>query len=125
MSTSYLTTPIYYVNDQPHIGHCYTTILADVLARFWRLFGRDQVFFLTGTDEHADKVVASAREHGVLPQEWADRNAAQFRRAFEVIGSSHDDFIRTTEPRHRDRVPEYIARLQKSGDVYLGDYEGW
>ncbi|MBL9030348.1 MAG: methionine--tRNA ligase [Phycisphaerae bacterium] len=139
MPPFYITTPIYYVNDRPHIGHCYTTLLADVAARFQRLVRGStptgtppagtadlpSVFFLTGTDEHADKVVTSAAEHGVSPQQWADQNAAEFKRAFEFIGSSHDDFIRTTEPRHRDRVAVYLAALLASGDVYRGEYTGW
>lgn len=134
MDPFYLTTPIYYVNDRPHIGHCYTTLVADVAARFQRLIrgggaargdGTPEVFLLTGTDEHADKVVVSAREHGVSPQEWADRNAAEFRKAFEFMGVSFDDFIRTTEPRHKDKVPGYIRRLVKHGDVYKGEYTGW
>jgi methionyl-tRNA synthetase len=122
--TFYVTTPIYYVNDKPHIGHCYTTLLADALARFQRLDGRD-VFFLTGTDEHAEKVVSSAREHGVTPLEWANQNAAAFQRAFADLGFTHSDFIRTTEPRHTDRVTGYIERLLETGAVALGDYEGW
>lgn len=151
----YITTPIYYVNDRPHIGHCYTTLLADAAARFQRLArgldldGRDEptraggppdaarraappqapararVFFLTGTDEHADKVVTSGAEHGVGPLEWATRNADQFRAAFGAMNFSHDDFIRTTEDRHKTRVHAYIRRLQHAGDIYLGDYVGW
>ncbi len=120
----YLTTPIYYVNDKPHIGHCYTTLLADIAARFQRLFGRD-VFFLTGTDEHADKVVTSAAAHNLSPIQWADRNAAEFEAAFRAFGCSNDDFVRTTQPRHIGKVEAYIRRLQASGDIYLGDYEGW
>lgn len=122
--TYYVTTPIYYVNDKPHIGHCYTTLLADVVARFERLRGRD-VFFLTGTDEHADKVVTSAAEHGVTPIQWADRNAAEFVQAFGACNFSNDDFVRTTQRRHIEKVEAYIARLKDTGDVYLGDYEGW
>ncbi len=136
MDPFYITTPIYYVNDRPHIGHCYTTLVADVAARFQRLIrgqgsgvrgqgSGDGVFFLTGTDEHADKVVVSAREHAVSPQEWADRNAAEFRAAFEFMGISNDDFIRTTEPRHKDKIPGYIRRLMQHGDVYKGEYTGW
>lgn len=138
----YLTTPIYYVNDRPHIGHCYTTLLADVMARYQRLIrgeamdgsaggagggagGSRDVFFLTGTDEHADKVVISAAEHGATPQQWADRNAAEFKKAFAWIGASNDDFIRTTEPRHKDKVTAYISRLMQSGDIYKGEYTGW
>ncbi len=127
MKTRYLTTPIYYVNDRPHIGHCYTTLVADAAARFERLaLGRPQdVFFLTGTDEHADKVVTSAAAHGVTPIQWADQNAAEFRKAFAFIGTTHDDFIRTTEERHKTKVGEYVRELQKRGAIYLGDYSGW
>lgn len=120
----YVTTPIYYVNDRPHVGHCYTTMVADCLARFHRLDGRD-VFFLTGTDEHAEKVVSSAAERGVTPLEWADRNAAEFQRAFAELGFTNDDFIRTSEPRHTEKVEGYIRRLMEVGAVELGDYEGW
>ncbi len=125
----YVTTPIYYVNDRPHIGHCYTTLLADVAARFARLIegpgARDNVFFLTGTDEHAEKVVISAREHDMSPQAWADFNAGEFAKAFEAMGFSHDDFVRTSEDRHKDKASAYIQRLIDSGDIELGDYEGW
>jgi methionyl-tRNA synthetase len=120
----YVTTPIYYVNDRPHIGHCYTTLIADVAARAQRLIGRE-VFFLTGTDEHAEKVVTSAAAHGMTPQEWADANAAQFREAFSFMGFSNDDFVRTTEERHKTRASAYIQRLMASGDIELGDYTGW
>jgi methionyl-tRNA synthetase len=120
----YITTPIYYVNDKPHIGHCYTTLVADIAARAHRLIG-DDVFFLTGTDEHAEKVVARAAEHGVSPQTWADRNAAAFIDAFAFMNFSHDDFIRTTEDRHKTKASAYIQRLVDSGDIELGDYSGW
>ncbi len=120
----YVTTPIYYVNDRPHIGHCYTTVVADVAARFARLLGRD-VFFLTGTDEHAEKVVSTARERGLTPRQWADANAEQFRRAFRLMGVAESDFMRTSEDRHKTRASAYIRRLMDSGDVYLGDYVGW
>lgn len=139
MNPYYLTTPIYYVNDRPHIGHCYTTVVADIAARFQRLLrgqplgggagqgrpGPDAVFLLTGTDEHADKVVTSAAAHGVGPQAWADQNSAEFRRAFAFMNCSYDDFIRTTEPRHKERVGGYIRRLLDSGDIYKGEYTGW
>lgn len=125
MAPFYLTTPIYYVNDKPHIGHCYTTLLADCLARFERLRRGGGVFMLTGTDEHADKVVTSAAANGATPQEWADRNAAEFKKAFEFMGIVYDDFIRTTEPRHKDKVPVYIKRLMDSGDIYRGEFTGW
>ncbi|RMH24434.1 MAG: methionine--tRNA ligase [Planctomycetota bacterium] len=120
----YVTTPIYYVNDRPHIGHCYTTLLADAAARMNRLLGRE-TFFLTGTDEHAEKVVAAAAEHGLSPMDWASRNAEAFREAFAELDISNDDFIRTSEPRHTERLAGYIRRLQDSGDIALGDYEGW
>src|SRR5678816_2174874 len=127
MAPYYITTPIYYVNDRPHIGHCYTTLLADVATRMQLLLrgSGEGVFFLTGTDEHADKVVTSAAQHGVGPQEWADKNAAEFRKAFEFMGCGYSDFIRTTEPRHKDKVIRYIESLQKSGDIYQGEYTGW
>ncbi|GJQ29549.1 MAG: methionine--tRNA ligase [Phycisphaerae bacterium] len=129
----YLTTPIYYVNDRPHIGHCYTTVVADVVARFERLRrgSAADVFLLTGTDEHADKVVTSAAAHGKSPQQWADQNAEEFRKAFAFMGVSNDDFIRTTEPRHRDRVPHYIRALMNAkgpdgkGLIYRGEFTGW
>ncbi len=120
----YISTPIYYVNDRPHIGHCYTTLLADAAARYHRLLGRD-VFFLTGTDEHADRVVTTGAEHGCTPIQWADRNAAEFQRAFSLLNFSNDDFVRTTQDRHTSKVREFISRLESKGDVYLGDYEGW
>lgn len=120
----YITTPIYYVNDRPHIGHCYTTLVGDVAARMARLVGRD-TFFLTGTDEHAEKVVTSATQRGLTPIQWADQNAAEFRAAFEAMNFSNDDFVRTTEARHISRASHYIEKLVKSGDIALGDYEGW
>lgn len=120
----YVTTPIYYVNDRPHIGHCYTTLVGDVAARMARLVGRE-VFFLTGTDEHAEKVVASATQRGLTPIQWADQNAAEFRAAFGAMNFSNDDFVRTTEARHVSRASAYIEKLVASGDIALGDYEGW
>lgn len=126
-SPAYLTTPIYYVNDRPHIGHCYSTVVADVAARYARLIGGTSrpVFFLTGTDEHAEKVVETARQRGLTPLQWADLNAAEFAKAFELFGCSHDDFIRTTQDRHKNKVQQYITQLQEKGDIYQGDYTGW
>jgi methionine--tRNA ligase len=123
-SPFFITTPIYYVNDRPHIGHCYTTTVADAAARFARLLGRD-VFFLTGTDEHGQKVEKSAAAKGVTPQQLADENAAHFQDAMKLIGSSHNDFIRTTQPRHTRQVQSAFKKLLASGDVYLGTFEGW
>ncbi len=120
----YVTTPIYYVNDRPHIGHVYTTTIADIAARFHRLCG-DEVFFLTGTDEHAAKVVDSAAEHGVTAQQWADQNAKAFQDTFAKLGIRNDDFIRTSQERHKVKVQQYVGELLETGDVYLGDYEGW
>ncbi len=120
----YVTTPIYYVNDRPHIGHVYTTTLADIVARYHRLRG-DDVFFLTGTDEHAAKVVDSAAAHNVTPQQWADQNADAFKQTFARLGMSNTDFIRTSEDRHKTRVIEYVKQLLATGDVYEGQYEGW
>ena len=122
--TFYVTTPIYYVNDKPHLGHVYTTMVADVVARYHRLRG-DDVFFLTGVDEHSTKVSDKAAEKGLTPQEWADQNAAAFREVFAKLEMTHDDFVRTSEDRHKEKVTQYVAALLKSGDVYPGEYEGW
>ncbi|MSR44615.1 MAG: methionine--tRNA ligase [Phycisphaerales bacterium] len=125
MSTSAcITTPIYYVNDRPHIGHAYTTTICDVWSRAARLRGSD-VFFLTGTDEHGSKVEKSAAARGILPQALADENAAEFQRVLAVFGISNSDFIRTTQPRHERQVRALLQRLVKTGAVYLGTFEGW
>ena len=123
-NTFYVTTPIYYVNDRPHLGHVYTTIVADVIARYHRLRG-DDTFFLTGVDEHAAKVSDKAAEKGLTPQEWADRNAAAFRETFEKLELTFDDFVRTSSQQHKDKVTQYVSALVESGDVYAGEYEGW
>jgi methionyl-tRNA synthetase len=120
----YVTTPIYYVNDRPHIGHLYTTTVADIVARQHRIAG-DDVFFLTGVDEHAAKVSDAAAERGLTPQQWADQNAAVFRDTFSRLGITNDDFVRTSEDRHKEKVTRYVAALLASGDVYAGQYEGW
>ncbi len=120
----YVTTPIYYVNGAPHIGHAYTSVAADVLARWKRLDGHD-VFFLTGTDEHGQKVEKAAQDAGVAPQEFADRISAQFEGLSALMGLSNDDFIRTTEERHKRACQELWRRLRASGDIYLGHYEGY
>lgn len=120
----YITTPIYYPNGEPHVGHTYTTICADVVARYHRLAG-DNTFFLTGTDEHGIKMVKTAEAENTTPAELADRNVAKFEDWWKEIGISHDDFIRTTSDRHKLAVQEIVRRLQKNGDIYLGSYEGW
>ena len=122
--TRFITTPIYYVNDRPHIGHVYTTTICDAWARFQRLMGHD-VFFLTGTDEHGQKVEQSAEARGMTPQALADENSAEFRRIMGMFDLTNDEFIRTTDPRHERQVQALVKRLMDSGDVYLGTFEGW
>jgi methionyl-tRNA synthetase len=119
----YVTTPIYYVNDVPHIGHAYTMVIADALARWHRLEGAD-VFFLTGTDEHGDKIARAAEAHGVSPTEWVDSMAGRFVEAWEGLGISHDDFIRTTEPRHHRAVQQFLQKIHDNGFTELGLYRG-
>ena len=119
----YVTTPIYYVNDEPHIGHAYTTLTADALARWHRLLG-EETFFLTGTDEHGLKVQRAAAAAGVGPQEQADRLAMRFVEAWRSLGISYDDFIRTTEPRHHEAVRRLLQACYDRGDIELGHYEG-
>jgi methionyl-tRNA synthetase len=120
----YITTPIYYVNGAPHLGHAYTSVAADVLARAKRLEGRD-VFFLTGTDEHGQKVAAAARAAGIAPQEFTDRVSADFADMARRMNISNDDFIRTTEPRHKAAAQALWQRLAQAGAIYLDQYEGW
>jgi methionyl-tRNA synthetase len=120
----YVTTPIYYVNDAPHVGHAYTTVNADALSRWHRLVG-DDVFFLTGTDEHGVKVAQAAAEHGVEPQEWTDRTSERFRQAWSGLGIANDDFIRTSEPRHHRAVQRFLQRIYDNGFIELDTYAGW
>lgn len=120
----YVTTPIYYVNDRPHIGHAYSTVAADVLARYARLRGRP-TRFLTGTDEHGQKIEDRAKELGKDTQAFVDEMSPPFREAFEQLDCSFDDYIRTTEPRHEQKVAELWRILEANGDIYLGSYEGW
>jgi methionyl-tRNA synthetase len=124
MGTFYVTTPIYYVNAAPHLGHAYTTIAADVMARHRRQRG-DDVFFLTGTDEHGEPVAMAAEAQGVTPKELADRNAEQFQQLPPRLGCSNDFFIRTSDPEHVRRVQEVLQRVYDNGHVYKGLYEGW
>jgi methionyl-tRNA synthetase len=120
----YVTTPIYYVNAAPHLGHAYTTIAADVMARHHRQRG-EEVFFLTGTDEHGEPVADAAHALGIEPQELADRNAGRFRALAPQLGASNDFFIRTTDPPHEAMVQEVLSRVREAGYVYEGTYEGW
>jgi len=120
----YVTTPIYYVNDSPHIGHAYTSLACDALARFMRLDGYD-VHFLTGTDEHGQKVEKSAEAAGKSPQAFTDEVSQRFRLLAEAMNFSNDDFIRTTERRHIESCQELWRRLKERGQIYLGSYSGW
>jgi len=120
----YITTPIYYVNDVPHIGHAYTTIAADVLARYWRLRGRD-VFFLTGLDEHGQKVQQAAAKAGVEPQAYCDKLAPQFETLWKRLNISNDAFIITTEPKHKKIVQRYLHEMSSKGLIYKDSYTGW
>ena len=120
----YITTPIYYVNGAPHLGHAYTSTAADVLARWNRLEGHD-VFFLTGTDEHGQKVEAAARNAGIAAQEFCDKVSADFQDMARVMNISNDDFIRTTEARHKAAAQAIWLKLQENGFIHLGAYEGW
>ncbi len=120
----YVTTPIYYVNDVPHIGHAYTTLACDVLARYKRARGHE-VFFLTGTDEHGQKVEKAAQTRGETPNELADRVVKRFQALWERLNISHTDFIRTTQERHKKGVWKLFENIQAKGDIYLGEYEDW
>jgi methionyl-tRNA synthetase len=120
----FVTTPIYYVNDLPHLGHAYTTVACDVLARFMRLDGRN-VKFLTGSDEHGQKVEQSARAAGIPPQEFCDRISPAWQEMTRLLNISNDDFIRTTEPRHIRGVEALWQELERRGEIYLGRFAGW
>jgi methionyl-tRNA synthetase len=120
----YVTTPIYYVNAAPHLGHAYTTIAVDVLARHHRQRGED-VFFLTGTDEHGEPVADAAHALGIEPQDLADKNAERFKALVPQLGAANDFFIRTTDPQHMAKVQEVLTRVRENGFVYEGTYEGW
>ena len=119
----YVTTPIYYVNDAPHIGHAYTTITADAVARWNRLLGRD-VYFLTGTDEHGLKVQRAAEQHNCTPKDWADQTVVRFQDAWGQLEISNDDFIRTSEQRHHLAVQKLLQACYDNGDIDLQNYEG-
>lgn len=119
----FITTPIYYVNDIPHIGHAYTTIICDTLARFYRLRG-DDVFFLTGTDEHGQKIEEAAKTRGKSPKEYADEISAKFRALWDEFGISYDHFIRTTDEYHKVTSQNVFTKMLKNGDIYKGEYEG-
>lgn len=119
----YVTTPIYYVNGEPHVGSAYTTIAADIIARYKKSMGYD-VFFLTGTDEHGQKVEETAKSKGLTPQEWTDFMAPKFTDMWEKLNINYTDFIRTTQPRHKDAVKKILKTVYDKGDIYKGEYEG-
>jgi methionyl-tRNA synthetase len=122
--TFYITTPIFYVNAQPHLGHAYCTIVGDVMARYKRLRGFD-TRYCTGTDEHGEKVAEAAAEAGESPKAFCDRVSARFVEAWKQLDIQYDDFIRTTEERHKAGVRRFIEKLKASGDIYKGPYVGW
>lgn len=124
MGSYFVTTPIYYVNDVPHVGHIYTTVVADTLARYRRMTG-DEVYFLTGTDEHGQKIERAAEEQGLEPLALANRVVAVYHQLWNQVGMTHDDFVRTTEPRHQRGVDEIVARIEAAGDFYVDKHEGW
>src|SRR5918992_1568665 len=119
----YLTTPIYYVNDVPHLGHAYTTVASDMICRFRRLQGRE-VHFLTGTDEHGQKVQQTAQSKGMSPKEWTDGIVPRWKELWGSLDITNDDFIRTTEERHEKPVQAFVQDLYDRGEVYLGTYKG-
>ena len=124
MSRFYVTTPLYYVNDRPHIGHAYTTVAADVIARWQRLQGKE-THFLTGTDEHGQKVYLAAQKRGLSPKEHVDDIVKPFQILWEKLDIKFDDFIRTTEERHTRIVQAVLQNLFEKGDIYPDNYEGW
>ncbi|MFA5552777.1 MAG: class I tRNA ligase family protein, partial [Trueperaceae bacterium] len=121
--TYFASTPIYYVNAVPHIGHAYTTILVDFVTRFHRLKG-DDTFFLTGTDEHGEKVQQAAEANGKSPQEYVDEVSGKFQATWDRLGIRYDDFIRTTEPRHQKVVQDVLQKVYDAGDIVYGEYSG-
>lgn len=123
MNNFYVTTPIYYVNGDPHVGTAYTTIAADVMARYQKLAGKT-VYFLTGTDEHGQKVEQTAHEKGFTPQAWTDKMAPAFTEMWKALNIKYSDFIRTTEPRHQEAVKKILKVVHDKGDIYKGEYEG-
>ena len=123
MSKFYITTPLYYVNDEPHIGHAYTTILADVISRIKKIQKHD-VYFLTGTDEHGQKVQEAAKKRGVSPKDHVDEYVKRFKNTWEKLNINYDYFIRTTDQNHKNKVKEILLNLYKSGDIYFDEYEG-
>src|SRR6516165_8930002 len=123
--TFYLTTPLYYTNSTPHIGHAYSTIAADVLARYHRVTGSGHVHFLTGTDEHGPKVADAAAQAGKAPKAFTDEIVGRWKSAWRELNVSYDQFIRTTDPEHEAAVQKIFLQLRDQGDIVPGTYEGW
>ena len=121
--TFYITSAIYYANDLPHVGHTYEIVACDVIARYHRQRG-ERVWFLTGSDEHSQNVIAKAAENGVSPQEWTDRIVPEWQAVWRRLGISNDDWIRTSERRHVERVQRFVQVLYDRGEIYMGTYEG-
>ena len=121
---TFITTPIYYVNDVPHIGHAYTTVNADALARWHRLVG-DDVYFLTGSDEHGQKIERKAKAKGITPKQYVDEIVASFKDLWKLMCISNDGFVRTTDDYHVKAVQKIFRRLYEQGDIYKSAYEGW
>jgi methionyl-tRNA synthetase len=124
MNRIYITTPLYYVNAEPHLGHTYTTVIADTLNRYYRAAGH-QTFFLTGTDEHGDKIARAAKENGTEPKAYADRISNLFRSTWDQCGIAYDHFIRTTDTYHIDFVQTVLQQIYRKGDIYFGEYGGF
>ena len=124
MNKIYITTPIFYVNDKPHIGHAYTSIICDVLSRFYRL-DNFEVKFLTGTDEHGQKIEKAAKDCSMHPNDFVDKISKNFLKLTKTLNLSNNDFIRTTEERHKKAVISLWNKLLKNKYIYLGNYEGW
>ncbi len=124
MSKFYITTPLYYVNDKPHIGHAFATVTADIMARWHRLNG-EKVFFLTGTDEHGEKNQKAADAKGMTPQQYVDGLADIYKGVWKDLNISYDGFVRTSSPAHEEAASRFVELMNKSGDIYKGEYEGW
>src|SRR3989338_10658458 len=120
----YITTPLYYVNANPHIGHAYTNILCDTFARYRRFLG-EEVFFLTGTDEHGTKIEKAAREQNKPPRQYVDDMVPEFKKLWTLLGIGYDHFIRTTDESHKKIVQTILRDLEQKGDIYKADYKGW
>ena len=123
MKSFFITTPIYYVNANPHLGHAYTTVVADSLARFHKLQGEDTLF-LTGTDEHGDKIVQAAEKQGQTPKEFVDAVSARFQALWPQLGIANDRFVRTTDEAHKRAVQDFLQKVYDAGDIYFGEFGG-